>query len=91
MKREFVIDEISKRNVERCQLEIITPRDKTKRGAQLSIVAHGQGKALFDALTSQGVIADWREPNVIRIAPAPLYNSFKDCYRFGQCLEAAIQ
>lgn len=88
---EFVIDEISNRNVERCQLEIITPRDKTKRGAQLSIVAHGQGKALFDALTSQGVIADWREPNVIRIAPAPLYNSFEDCYRFGKCLEAAIQ
>jgi kynureninase len=88
---EFVIDEISKRNVERCQLEIITPRDKTKRGAQLSIVANGQGKALFDALTSQGVIADWREPNVIRIAPAPLYNSFEDCYRFGKCLEAAIQ
>lgn len=88
---EFVIDDISKRNSERCQLEIITPRDITKRGAQLSIVAHGQGKALFDALTKQGVIADWREPNVIRIAPAPLYNSFEDCYRFGQYLEAAIQ
>lgn len=88
---EFVIDDISKRNNERCQLEIITPRDKTKRGAQLSIIAHGQGKALFDALSKQGVIADWREPNVIRIAPAPLYNSFEDCYRFGQYLEAAIQ
>ena len=88
---EFVIDDISARNNERCQLEIITPRDKTKRGAQLSIVAHGQGKALFDALTKQGVIADWREPNVIRIAPAPLYNSFEDCFRFGQCLEGAIQ
>ena len=50
-----------------------------------------KGKSLFDALTEQGVIADWREPNVIRIAPAPLYNSFEDCYRFGQCLEAAIQ
>lgn len=88
---EFVIDDISQKNNDRCQLEIITPRDKTKRGAQLSIVAHGQGKALFDALTKQGVIADWREPNVIRIAPAPLYNSFEDCYRFGQYLEAAIQ
>jgi kynureninase len=88
---EYVIDDISQRNNEKCQLEIITPRDKTKRGAQLSIVAHGQGKALFDALTEQGVIADWREPNVIRIAPAPLYNSFEDCYRFGKYLEAAIQ
>ena len=88
---EFVIDEISTRNSDRCTLEIITPRDKTKRGAQLSILAHGQGKDLFDALTKQGVIADWREPNVIRIAPAPLYNSFEDCYRFGQFLENAIQ
>ncbi|MCR9171450.1 MAG: kynureninase [bacterium] len=88
---EHVIDDISERNADRCTFEIVTPRDITKRGAQLSILAHGQGKALFDALTEQGVIADWREPNVIRIAPAPLYNSFEDCYRFGQCLEAAIQ
>lgn len=88
---EFVIDDISERNADRCTFEIVTPRDKTKRGAQLSILAHGQGKTLFDALTEQGVIADWREPNVIRVAPAPLYNSFEDCYRFGQCLEQAIQ
>ena len=88
---EFIIDDVSKRNADRCTFEIITPRDKAKRGAQLSILAHGQGKALFDALTDQGVIADWREPNVIRIAPAPLYNSFEDCYRFGQYLENAIQ
>jgi len=88
---EFVIDAISERNADRCTFEIITPRDPSKRGAQLSILAHGQGKALFDALSEQGVIADWREPNVIRIAPAPLYNSFEDCYRFGQCLEQAIQ
>jgi len=88
---EYVIDDISERNADRCTFEIVTPRDLTKRGAQLSILAHGQGKALFDALTEQGVIADWREPNVIRIAPAPLYNSFEDCYRFGQCLEQAIQ
>lgn len=88
---EFVIEDISKRNSDRCTFEIITPKDKTKRGAQLSILAHGQGKSLFDALTKKGVIADWREPNVIRIAPAPLYNSFEDCYNFGVCLEGAIQ
>ena len=88
---EFVIDDISERNKERCTFEIITPRDKTKRGAQLSILAKGQGKALFDALSDQGVVADWREPNVIRVAPAPLYNSFEDCYWFGQLLEKAIQ
>ncbi|OFZ38015.1 MAG: kynureninase, partial [Bacteroidetes bacterium RIFCSPHIGHO2_02_FULL_44_7] len=88
---EFVIDDISERNKERCTFELITPRDQGKRGAQLSILAHGQGKALFDALSNCGVVADWREPNVIRIAPAPLYNSFEDCFLFGRHLEAAIQ
>lgn len=88
---EFVIDDISERNKDRCTFELITPRDKTKRGAQLSIMAMGQGKALFDALSALGVVADWREPNVIRVAPAPLYNSFEDCYWFGRLLEKAIQ
>lgn len=88
---EFVIDDISEKNKDRVSFELITPRDKTKRGAQLSIMAKGQGKALFDALAEEGVVADWREPNVIRVAPAPLYNSFEDCYWFGQLLEKAIQ
>lgn len=88
---EFVIDTISERNKERCTFEIITPCEQQKRGAQLSILAHGQGKSLFDSLSKLGVVADWREPNVIRVAPAPLYNSFEDCFRFGACLEQAIQ
>lgn len=88
---EYVIDDISAKNKDRVTFEIITPRDKKYRGAQLSILAHGQGKALFEALSAEGVVADWREPNVIRIAPAPLYNSFEDCYWFGQLLEKAIQ
>lgn len=87
---EEIILDISERKGDQCKFEIITPKDKSRRGAQLSILAHGKGKAMFDALTSQGVIADWREPNVIRIAPVPLYNSFEDIYRFGQCLENAI-
>ncbi len=88
---EYIIDEITAKNSEKCSFEIITPRDKTKRGAQLSILVHGMGKALFDRIADEGVIADWREPNVIRIGPAPLYNSFEDAYRFGQILEKAIQ
>ena len=88
---EHVIEDVATRVSDKCQLEIITPKDISKRGAQLSIVAHGQGRSLFDALTELGVIADWREPNVIRIAPAPLYNSYEDCFRFGKHLEAAIQ
>ncbi len=87
---EFVINEISNSS-EKAEFEIITPKNPKKRGAQLSILAHGQGKALFDAMANQGVVADWREPNVIRIAPAPLYNSYEDVYRFGQILKSAIQ
>lgn len=64
--------------------EIITPRKE--RGAQLSLLVHGYGKPLFDHLMDQGVIADWREPNVIRMAPVPLYNSFEDVRAFGQIL-----
>jgi kynureninase len=86
----FLIEEVSVRNEEKCSFEIITPNNPNQRGAQLSILAKGQGKQLFDRLTDLGVIADWREPNVIRIAPAPLYNSYQDCFRFAQYLERAI-
>ena len=85
---EFIINDIKSEKVE---FELITPTDKTKRGAQLSIAAKGQGKKLFDTLTERNVIADWREPNVIRIAPAPLYNSYEDCWNFGQILRESIQ
>lgn len=86
---EFVIREINRIKFEgKNTLEIITP--KANRGCQLSVVAHGYGKNLFNKLTEQGVIADWREPNVIRMAPVPLYNSFEDIYRFGQILLSVI-
>ena len=88
---EFVVNEISANQKDICRLEIITPKDKNKRGAQLSILAHGMGKDLFDFITKKGVIADWREPNVIRIAPVPLYNTFEDVFRFGEILEAGIK
>ena len=87
--QEFIINDINERN-SHINLEIITPKDTSKRGCQLSIVAHGQGKSLFEKLSSNGVVADWREPNVIRIAPVPLYNSFEDAFDFGKIIEAAI-
>lgn len=87
---EFVINEVSNAS-EKADFEIITPKEPSRRGAQLSILAHGQGKGLFDAMSKAGVVADWREPNVIRIAPAPLYNSYEDVFRFGEILAAAIQ
>src|SRR5690554_3451676 len=74
---EFVIHEISEESAN-AEFEIITPKNPKERGAQLSILAHGQGKSLFDAMAKEGVIADWREPNVIRIAPVPLYNSYEE-------------
>ena len=64
------------------QLEILTPTSPEDRGCQLSVVAHGQGKALFDHLTANGVVVDWREPAVIRMAPVPLYNRFADVADF---------
>lgn len=69
------------------RFEIITPND---RGCQLSVFLHGEGRELFDYLMNHGVITDWREPNVIRLAPAPFYCSFEDMYRFGQVLKAGI-
>lgn len=82
---EFILREIDK-EVEG-SFEIITPQD---RGCQLSVFLHGHGKSLFDYLMKNGVIPDWREPNVIRLAPAPFYCSFEDMYRFGQILKEGI-
>ncbi|MCB9305171.1 MAG: kynureninase [Lewinellaceae bacterium] len=67
---------------------IITPRNPAERGCQLSLLTDGRGKALFDFLSEHGAIADWREPNVIRFAPVPLYNSFEDIWRLGALLES---
>ena len=66
---------------------VITPENPEHRGAQLSILVKENGKALFDYITENGVIADWREPNVIRLAPAPLYNSFTDVYELGETMK----
>ncbi len=66
--------------------DIITPKDKSRRGCQLSLLFHERGREVFDKLTEQGVVADWREPNVIRVAPVPLYNTYEDVYRFYEIL-----
>jgi kynureninase len=83
---EFIIGEVN-REKNNC-LQIITPKEN--RGCQLSVVANGYGKPLYLKLMENGVIPDWREPNVIRCAPVPLYNSFEDIYRFGEILKGLL-
>ena len=87
---EFILNDISER-YDNCNFEIITPKETIARGCQLSVLMHGQGKEMFDFLTAEGVIADWREPNVIRMAPVPLYNTFVDVYQLGQIIEKALK
>ena len=72
-------------------LEIVTPAQPERRGCQLSLRVRGgrdRGRALFDHLVTQGIVGDWREPDVIRISPVPLYNTFADVQRFTSAVGA---
>jgi len=69
---------------------IITPKEAAMSGAQLSILVRGDGRGIFERLIERGVFCDWREPDVLRMAPVPMYNSFEDVWRFGQALRAAV-
>jgi len=71
-------------------LTIITPKDPLQRGAQLSIRIKNSGKSFFNRLVESGVICDWREPDVIRLAPVPLYNSFQDVFQFVELLKKQL-
>jgi kynureninase len=66
--------------------EIITPSNPEERGAQLSLLFKKNGKEVFEALTKDNMLVDWREPNVVRISPVPLYNSFTDVFALGNSL-----
>jgi kynureninase len=85
---EFILREIDKEV--KGSFEIITPSNPSERACQLSVFLHGEGRSLFDYLMKNGVVVDWREPNVIRLAPVPLYCSFEDMYNFGQILKRGI-
>lgn len=67
-------------------IRILTPDDPNQRGCQLSLLVRKNGRALFNHLTEQGIIGDWREPDCIRLAPAPLYNTYEDVWRVGAAL-----
>ncbi|REJ79135.1 MAG: kynureninase [Acidobacteria bacterium] len=82
---EFLLDDIGDERI-----SVITPRDPNQRGCQLSIRVDGADRSLFERLSGQEVFADWREPDVIRVAPVPLYNSFEDVFRFSERLRKAL-
>ncbi|WP_199138061.1 kynureninase [Pedobacter sp. ASV12] len=86
----YVINEVNKKLGEE-QYHIITPATEADRGAQVSIIAKANGKLVFDQLVAHHVLGDWREPNVIRLSPVPLYNSFEDIYRTGELLLTVSQ
>ena len=86
---EFILHDIDEA-IDGTEFEIITPSNPEERASQLSVYLHGQARELFDYLMQNGVITDWREPNVIRLAPVPFYCSFEDMYEFGQILKQGI-
>ena len=85
---EYLLDRLAP------DLELITPRAVDSRGCQLSVRVtgpHGRGQRVFDTLTDHGLIGDWREPDTIRLAPIPLYNSFADVFRGAEALAQALR
>jgi len=72
------------------KFSIITPQDASQRGCQVSISVNENAKAIFDTLMPLGIFADWREPNVIRVAPVPLYNSFEEVFIFADTLRQLL-
>jgi len=82
---EFLLSQYASPN-----FSIITPREKERRGAQLSIRVPSNGRALCERLTEEGIVGDWREPDTFRVAPVPLYNSYRDVFRFVRRFTAVI-
>jgi len=75
-------------------ITLVTPSEARARGCQLSIrigAAAARGREIFRALQADGIVCDWREPDVIRVAPAPLYNGFEDALRFAERLAEALR
>ena len=83
---EFLLDDLKSD-----AFSVITPRDPNARGCQLSIVVRKNGRAAFEALAKAGVVCDWREPDCIRVAPVPLYNSFMDVHRFVEIFAGQVK
>lgn len=85
----FVLDKVNEAYTEKI-IEIITPKNENERGCQVSMLMLKRGKEIFDKLQKYGIFADWREPDVIRIAPVPLYNTFEEVWAFGDTLQKIL-
>ena len=86
----FSVTQIGQEKIRDERISVITSPNPEERGCQLSIRVKNSDKNLFDEITSKGVFADWREPDVIRVAPVPLYNSFTDVYKFAEILKDCL-
>jgi kynureninase len=71
------------------RFEVITPRNPARRGGQISLVVHDRPHEVLPALEAAGVVADFREPNIVRAAAAPLYNTYRDLWQFAQVVQPA--
>ncbi len=87
---EYTIDLLAE-EFPAANITMLTPRDPKQRGTQISINVAGRDRGLFDDMTASGVIADFREPCVIRIAPVPLYTSFQDVFTFGKVMRRLLR
>ncbi len=87
---EYLFFALDKINEPEEKFTIITPRNSTERGCQVSISVNKNAKAVFDELLPNGIFADWREPNVIRVAPVPLYNTFEEIFMFATTLQQIL-
>jgi len=85
----FVLNDIKQKN--KNAFEIITPASEEERGCQVSILFNENGRKFFEALTQNAVMADWREPDCIRVAPVPLYNTFEEIWKFGNIIQNILQ
>ena len=83
----FILNEINSSSDEKV-IEILTPQKSSQRGCQVSMLMLKNGIEIFESLEMKGVFADWREPNVIRVAPVPLYNRFEEVWRFGEIVKS---
>lgn len=86
----FLLNEINNTSASK-RIKILTPQHNAEKGCQVSMLMLDDGRKIFDELRNQGIFADWREPNTIRVAPVPLYNSFEEVWRFGEIVGGVLR